>query len=156
MSRGTSCHADEPLRLRLEARQRAGWCDRDLAADTDIAVDRLGDPRRQVLDRAPRLDRAAQRIHAALAIQLDAELIDLREATDDALDRAREHVHATDGDHVVDPALDPARELHERPLAGACAAHRADAVPCPVADDRRAPAPEVRDDELTVTLLASP
>src|SRR2546430_11161290 len=48
------------------------------------------------------------------ARQLDAVLAHLVETANDRLDRAGEHVDATDRDHVIHTARDPTRKLYER------------------------------------------
>src|SRR5213083_770604 len=107
----------------------------------DRTTDTLGDIGR-------RLDDAAQLVHLADPRQLDTVLANLVEATDDRLDRAREHVDAAHRDHVIHAAGDPAGELHERAPTRARASHRVDTVAGAIANDGHAPPTEIRENEL--------
>src|SRR5438105_3565022 len=145
----------EAAGLELESREAARLGDRDLRAHAevtmDLVLDRAGKAGR--VDAGPRLERAAQRIHAPLGVGLDAEFDDVVEAADDVLEDAREDVHAAHREHVVHPAEDPGSKLHVRAPAAAGSAGRPHAVAGPVTDRRRAPAAEVREDELALPFV---
>src|SRR4029077_14051070 len=141
----------EALGLHLETRQRSWRDSLDEAADPKLAM-HCG--RNAVSDVGRRLDDAAELVHLADPRQLDAILAHLVEAANDRLDGAREHVHPADGDHVIHAPGDAPRELHERAPACARTAHRLDAIPGAIADDRHPPAAEVGEDELTLAFVA--
>src|SRR5574341_863154 len=56
------------------------------------------------------LDEHPELVELAVAEHLDLELVDRGEPAHDLLDRRREEVDATDDQHVVEPAEDPALE----------------------------------------------
>ena len=112
----------------------------------DRAGDTLGDVRRR-LDSAPKL------VHLAHPCQRDAVLAHLVEPAEDRLDRAREHVHAAHGDHVVHAAGDAAGELHLGAPAGAGTPHGRHAIPRAIADDGHAPSAEIGEEKLAVALI---
>src|SRR4029077_13647524 len=97
---------------------------------------------------------AAELVHLADPRQLDAILAHFVETANDRFNGAREHVHATDGDHFIHAPGDAPGELHEGAPARAGTAHRFDAIPGAIADDRRAPPTEVRQHELALSFVA--
>src|SRR6266508_6818500 len=106
-------------------------------------------------DACARFDRAAELVHLPDPHELDAELFDLLKSAHDRLDSAREDVDAAHRDHVVDTADDPALQLEERPAARASLAYGPHAVAGAVADCRRAPAAQVREQDRKSTRLNS-
>src|SRR5207245_4777264 len=105
---------------------------------------------------AARFDDTAKLVHLVDLDDLDAELLDLGEAADNRFDRAREHVDPAYRDHVVDPSGNPARKLHQRPSARTATAYRIHPIAGAVADRGHAPAAEVGEHELALSVVAQP
>src|SRR3989442_721979 len=142
----------EPLGLHVKAGQRPRRDGLDGATDPEIAVDRRRDPIGEV-GSTTCLHRAAQLVHLAHRHDLHAILLDLRKAADDRVDRAREHIHAADREHVVHAPGDPAGELEQRAPAEAPTADSANAVAGAITEHRHTPSSEVGHDELALAFV---
>src|SRR5260370_25162148 len=79
---------------------------------------------------------------------LDHELGDLGMGPDDVFDLGRVEVHATHGEHVVDPSPNTPHELEEWATARARLARDPDPVAGPIAHQWHAPSAKVRSDQL--------
>src|SRR5262245_57271991 len=81
---------------------------------------------------------------------MHSEFADLCKLAQHRLDRRRVDIVTADNEHVIHPAEDPAIEPGEVTAAGASAAGQFDKVASAIADQRAAPAAEVRQDELAL------
>src|SRR5713101_3195560 len=119
-----SLSPNDAARLQLVARQAAKRHRRHLEPDAEARPQRLLQSRRA--RRVPDLDQHADLVKLPRPEDLDLELIDRRETPHDPLDRGREHVDATDDEHVVEAPEDAALQAAEgvRPHGQGASARR--------------------------------
>src|SRR6266849_10346646 len=146
--RSAALPSNDPARLQVEPRQAANWHRRDLQPDPEACPEGFPHPRHagDVVE----LDQDADRVELTGSEELDLELFDRGEPPHDSLDGGREHVDASDDEHVVEPAENAAREPPERTTTRAGPLGQTHVIAGPVPDDRRAYPPEVRQDQLAV------
>src|SRR5713101_721858 len=144
-----SLSPNDAARLQLVARQAAKRHRRHLEPDAEARPQRLLQSRRA--RRVPDLDQHADLVKLPRPEDLDLELIDRRETPHDPLDRGREHVDATDDEHVVEAPEDAALQAAEGATARTGRLGQTHVVARAIPDDRRAHTPKIRQDELAVT-----